>query len=374
MPKIEILWITENYFPNKGGMAQSCDRIVYNLRQAGIKVHVLYFSSKSGHEKLKILQNGSEKIITLAYNIEHTLYMTNLFIERESTYKEVTHIVAFGGNMPLFYAPMLSKFLNKSLILCFRGNDFDIGIFSPKKRETLFYALQNAQAVACVSSDKCKMIRALLPHLAVYHTPNGLDKKNWRLLPSDIKKAEEFKNKIDPTQRIIGLFGHLKIKKGLSFFLKALENAPYLAQIHLLLIGQIEDESIMKQLEKMGISYTILPFLERYELLSYYYACHILAIPSFYDGMPNVLLEGALLQKTFIASDVAGMYDVLKDNKNAFVFEVNQLKSARSAIDKFMQNSLSQIEKMGQNLYEKVIQEYTEAQEIQNYLTIFQNH
>lgn len=369
-----LLWLTENYTPDKGGMAQSCDRIIHNLRQNNVDVHVLHFSNKREAKGLQLLQNGSIMTINLQENIEHTLFMTHLFIQQQKAYKEITHIVAFGGNLPIFLSPILAQFLQKPLVICFRGNDFDTGVFSPKRREQLFYALQNTAAVACVSKDKCQMINALFPSLKTYYTPNGLDAKNWIALPSDKLKAKKIKENIDPNKKIIGVFGQLKIKKGLSFFLKALEKGVWHSSIHLLLIGDHIEHAVFEMLQKMQISYTTLPFLDRFELITYYWLCDIIAIPSFYDGMPNVLLEAALLKKAFIASNVAGMADVLENEKDAFLFEANNLQAAKQAISKFMHTSVQQLQEMGEYAYQKAKSQYTEEKEIQNYLTIFQNH
>lgn len=374
MQRINLLWLTENYPPDKGGMAQSCDRLVYNLRKNNISIHLVHFSNKRLAKSLKLVENGSEKVINLEESVEHTLYMTNLFIQQEKAYKNCTHIVTFGGNLPMFLAPILAQTWQKPLILCFRGNDFDTGLFSPKRREQLFYALQNAAAVACVSSDKKVIINKLFPNLPAYYTPNGLDAKNWLALPSDKLKAQTIRQTIAQEKIIIGLFGQLKIKKGLSFFLNALEKGVWQDKIHLILIGDIAEATIFEKLEKIGITYTHLPFLDRYELIAYYLACHIMAIPSFYDGMPNVLLEAALLKKPFIAANVAGMYDVLEADKDAFLFEANNSNSLLLALEKLMHIPKERLEKMGEYAYNKVLNQYTEVKEIQTYLSIFHNH
>ena len=69
------------------------------------------------------------------------------------------------------------------------------------------------------------------------------------------------------------------------------------------------------------LEHTALPFLDRYELLPWYAACDFIAIPSFYDGLPNVLVEAAALGVPLIASRVDGMADVLTDGETAFLFD-----------------------------------------------------
>ena len=55
---IHVLWLTENYFPSKGGMAQSSDRIVNSLRNELVEVDVLHFSSKRQFFKAPLFQSS----------------------------------------------------------------------------------------------------------------------------------------------------------------------------------------------------------------------------------------------------------------------------------------------------------------------------
>ena len=44
-------------------------------------------------------------------------------------------------------------------------------------------------------------------------------------------------------------------------------------------------------------------------------------LPSFYDGLPNVLVEAAALGVPLLASRAGGMADVLEDGRTALLFE-----------------------------------------------------
>ena len=111
----------------------------------------------------------------------------------------------------------------------------------------------------------------------------------------------------------LGLFGQLKAKKGGVLLLEALARSGTAERFHLLLAGWLEPDMDAWLREHDGaISYTLLPFLDRYELLPWYAACDWIAIPSFYDGLPNVLMEAAALGIPLIASRAGGMADVLE--------------------------------------------------------------
>ena len=118
------------------------------------------------------------------------------------------------------------------------------------------------------------------------------------------------------------MFGQLKAKKGGLFLLEAMRRSGLARAFHLLLAGWIEPE-MEAWLSEHGddLSVTELPFQDRYELLPWYAACDWLAIPSFYDGMPNVLVEAAALGVPLLAARTGGMADVLTDGRTGLLFE-----------------------------------------------------
>ncbi|MDD3147641.1 MAG: glycogen synthase, partial [Candidatus Riflebacteria bacterium] len=60
---MHLLWLTENYPPRRGGMAQACDRIVHNLRRAGLSVDVAFFSCAASELRQTERQNGREIVV-----------------------------------------------------------------------------------------------------------------------------------------------------------------------------------------------------------------------------------------------------------------------------------------------------------------------
>jgi glycosyltransferase involved in cell wall biosynthesis len=110
--------------------------------------------------------------------------------------------------------------------------------------------------------------------------------------------------------------------KGGVFLLDALLRSGVADAFHLLLAGWMApDMEAWLAAHEGELRYTALPFLDRYELLPWYAACDWLAIPSFYDGLPNVLTEAAALGVPMVAARAGGMVDVLDDGRTAFLFD-----------------------------------------------------
>lgn len=369
--KPEILWLTENYYPNRGGMAQSCDRIVYNLRQSGVVVHLVHFTHRRKAFRPQSLVNGTYTAASFENDEAHTLNLLWNHLQEFATQHTLTQIVAFGGHLPVLAAPVFARWLNIPLVTLIRGNDFDASVFSHKKRETLFFALKNSACICAVSQNKKLNIKNLFPEKRVEYVPNGIDTAQWKALESDNQKAASWrKQHVAPGNRLIGLFGHLKEKKGVHFFLDALQSSSALRQkIHLLVVGEISTET-RQTLAQSGVQHTILPFLDMYELLAFYPACDALAIPSFYDGMPNVLLEGGALGIPFIASATDGMKDLLSP-ETAFLFQPGNTKQCASAIYNFTQASNQELKQMGEKCAALIAQSYTHTAEAKRYAQIF---
>ena len=233
----------------------------------------------------------------------------------------MTHLVAFGGSRPIMAAPVFAAWLGVPLITLIRGNDFDAAVFSTRRRPVLDQAFARSQLVCAVSRDKVDKIAALHPGVPVRWIPNGIDRSNWELAPSDRARAQTWRAEtVGEGRRVLGLFGQLKAKKGGVFLLDALLRSGVADAFHLLLAGWMEPE-LEAWLSEHELPFTALPFLDRFELLPWYAACDWIAIPSFYDGLPNVLVEAAALGVPMLAARAGGMVDVLEDGRTAFLFD-----------------------------------------------------
>src|SRR6185369_4714579 len=145
-----LLWLTENYPPDRGGMSVSCDRIVRGLRRAGVHVDVVH------------LDRGFP-------DAAHTINTTWNRIRASAA--ECTHVVAFGGYLPMLAAPAYAAWLDRPLVTLIRGNELDAG-------------LRRSAAVCTVTSEHAEKIAALYAPLYKGIAPrviaNGIDFDLWQ--------------------------------------------------------------------------------------------------------------------------------------------------------------------------------------------------
>lgn len=322
---LHALWVTETYPPSRGGMAESCDRIVRNLRRRGVTVDVLHFTPRRRGRPwaIEVQAGGRYLVCPIEDDPAHALNRAWSTLSADPATRGITHVVAFGGSRPVIAAPVYAAWLGVPLVTLIRGNDFDAAVFSARRRPILDDALTRSAVVCAVSQDKVEKIAALHPGVRVRRIPNGIDRADWAFAPSDERRAARWRgDTVARDVQTIGLFGQLKAKKGGVLLLEALARSGAADRFHVLLAGWLEPDMEQWLHDHDGeLAVTMLPFLDRYELLPWFAACDWIAIPSFYDGLPNVLMEAAALGIPMIASRAGGMADVLGDSETAVMFE-----------------------------------------------------
>ncbi len=329
---LRLAWLTENHPPAGGGMARSGDRIVGGLRGLGVEIDVYHFCPRLQRWEQRQQDRGRYYSCPVHGDPAHALNRVWSGMEAEG--RDYSHVLAFGGSLPLQAGPVFSAWLQRPLLTLIRGNDFDAAVFNPRRAPVLAQALQCSARVCCVSRDKLRKIGALFPGVETDWLPNGIDMGAWQARSFDLDRARQWREAFVVEGRLVlGLFGHLKAKKGLLFFLECLLRSGLRDRFYLLLVGDITPDAAgwLEQREE-ELSFTLLPFLDPYDLIPYYSACDYAVLPSFYDGMPNTMLEAMALGVPLIAAKTGGMADVLEDGRHGFLFPPGDVHACRRAI------------------------------------------
>ena len=91
-------------------------------------------------------------------------------------------------------------------------------------------------------------------------------------------------------------------------------------------------------------------------------------MPSYREGMSNVLLEAASMARPLIATNVTGCRDIVDDGANGFLCEVKSGKDLADKMVMMMNLSAEQRMEMGKKGREKMIKEFDKKIVIQKYL------
>ncbi|HEX7150036.1 MAG TPA: glycosyltransferase family 4 protein [Thermoanaerobaculia bacterium] len=361
-----VLLITENHPPDRGGMAESCDRIVRGLRREGVSVDVVHFDRKAVRPSYR----GNHLRWPLSSDAAHTINGLWNHMRQLLDLGRTTHVVAFGGTLPVMAAPAFAAWLRRPLVTLLRGNELDAGLFDPRRRPLLDDAIRRSALVGTVTTEQADKVRGLYD-ANVRVIANGIDFDLWRPTQSDRERAAAFRAEHVPTDRLVlGFFGHLKAKKGVPFFLDVLRRGGDAERFHVLMIGEADAELQAFLDEHPELSRTQLPSVDRYELLPYHLAADYVVLPSHYDGFPNVLIEAMALGRPLLASNVGGMRDVLIDGENAFLFPPGDEHECRRAIHRAAQAPATLREALGRRAEATAHEQCNARDEARHYLAV----
>jgi len=328
-----FLWVTDRYPPAKGGMAVSCARQVRGLRRRGLTVDVLAFGGTHLAEPAEEPRDGGVDIL-MPPEAEPAMASNHawLLIQARHARAPYSHVVGFGASMGGFHAVTYAAWLGARSTVLVRGNDLDRDWFWPQKGAFVREAFARAGAIGAVTMEKVERIRALYPGKRVEWTPNSVDAARWELLPADRKRRDEARALLGAGRRVIGLFGELKAKKRIPFWLEAVRDEGLLDRIGLLVVGTL-DAPTAAILDDPAIAprSVRIPFCPPEELAGLYAAADYVAIPSMFEGMPNVLLEAMACGVVPIVSDAGAMREVITDGETGFLFASEDRRAAGAA-------------------------------------------
>lgn len=98
------------------------------------------------------------------------------------------------------------------------------------------------------------------------------------------------------------------------------------------------------------------------------YNAHCVILPSYHEGMANVLLEGAASGRPVIASDIAGCRETFDDGISGFTCNAKSVESLVDAIEKFISLPYEQKQQMGVAGRKKVEQQFDRQIVVDTYL------
>lgn len=364
-----ILWITERYPPAKGGMAVSCERMTVGLRKRDILLDVVVFNAKDEENGVYQVERegGADFLLSRQPSTGLTAQVGWSLVQQRHAQKPYTMIVGFGTNLPGFVAVSYGAWLSLPSLILVRGNDFDRDWFNQRQGGWVREALSRASVIGAVSTEKVKRIKALFPEQDVRFLPNGVDLSAWRLLPADRERRDQIRQNLAVGgRRVVGIFGELKYKKRIPFWLGALRDQGLNDQVGLLVVGRLDEETeqILDDPVLAPLNHRI-SFCSRDKLPGLYGACDFVAIPSLFDGMPNVLLEAMAAGVIPIVSDAGAMGEVVQNGLTGFLFPAEDRVQAAAVTAKALAMSHDDLAAMAERARDRVDRHFSVEKEME---------
>jgi glycosyltransferase involved in cell wall biosynthesis len=328
---LKILFITDRFPPQIGGMGRSADRLTHALADSGHTVHVLHLAADINPGTVQSQPEGDlmvHRVGTLASQDVMLQIADNVICswhERVGFDIFHGHFVTPAGYLATVEA---GRFGVKSYVSV-RGNDVDRGMFDGTQLPLILWTFEHADAVGCVSRELLSKCKALSGREVIHCTPNSVDLKTFRPMPKDENLLRSIRYK---GETILGFVGELRFKKGTHFILDAFLAVHHHCPSKLLLVGgmQTDDRLSLKHFihqypelrhDIHAVDYTH----DHDQLAKWYNLIDIVLSPSLWDGMPNNVLEAMACERCVIASDVGGIRDLIKHGETGYLVDVHDL-------------------------------------------------
>ena len=107
-----------------------------------------------------------------------------------------------------------------------------------------------------------------------------------------------------------------------------------------------------------------MPFCAPSELAALYSACDYVAIPSGFDGMPNVLLEAMACGVVPIVSDAGALGEVIAEGDTGFVFRAGNRDAAGDATARALALDDTGLCAMSERVRRNVSEKFTVTREV----------
>jgi galacturonosyltransferase len=200
----------------------------------------------------------------------------------------------------------------------------------------------------------------------------GIKGQNTMLVPGsgvnlDVHCFEEYPDKDSPVKFLY--VGRIMKEKGIDELLYAAKKLKgNYNNVEFEIVGRYEDEyrPVIEEYEKQGIIHVV-----DYQKIihPYYKSAWVVLMPSYHEGMSNVILEAAATGRPVIASDIPGCREAFDDGVTGFGAKARDAQSLYEAMDKFMKLSYDEKVAMGQAARNKISLEFDRKKVVDAYIS-----
>ena len=189
------------------------------------------------------------------------------------------------------------------------------------------------------------------------------------LLPGSGVNLEKFVPLEYPTEREplrLVFIGRIMKDKGVYELAQVSRELP---NIKLTIVGDVYEGSEnpfleIENVECVGRQQDVIPFIKD---------AHAVILPSYHEGMANVLLEGSACARPVLASNVHGCYETFDEGVTGFGFKVKDTLSLKEAILKLADLTIEERKEMGKKAREKMEKEFDRSIVVEKYCEIIKN-
>jgi glycosyltransferase involved in cell wall biosynthesis len=361
-----ILFLTERYPPDPGGVAASAGRIARTLADLGAVVDVVAWTRSIEAGQVAAVEGNPSSYRMGRFRewdttMPHTLNLLDWLAGTQQYDAVWGHYLSLAGFLSVWFG----RLQGIPSIVSIRGNDLDRDVFPPGDFARLEWTLRHARRITAVTRELARKAEALSARADVGYLPNAVDHRIFAPRQVDPGSMRE-RLGIAPDEAVLGFSGELREKKGLRHLLNALQAVRQRRPACLLIIGDVRPSETPKLLQVLGPGrlaehrVIITGQLSSPEVVNeHLQLCDVYLQPSLWDGMPNALLEAMAAGCGCIASDAGGIPEIIDPGVNGIIVPRWQLHRLGEAVLEWLDADPQLRERMREAARDRMVAEFS---------------
>lgn len=179
---------------------------------------------------------------------------------------------------------------------------------------------------------------------ALFENSNLINKERTLLIKGSGVDVNEFPFSDElPGQLKVMLASRLLWDKGVGEFIEASRQLKIsYPEVTFVLVGDVDEQNPLSLTKEIIDSWVNEGFIEwwghKQNMPEVLKLAHIVALPSYREGLPKVLLEAASIGRALVATDAPGCREIVRDGVNGFLVQAKESKCLAEAIEKLILN------------------------------------
>lgn len=277
---------------------------------------------------------------------------------------------------------LVSKVMNKRLIIKVAQDelsDREITNISGIKfslRKTRHFLLKSSDNFIAISEEiEGSLLKRVSKKTNIIRIPNGVDTDYKFILSNDEVKTRLRSSLKLPKNDILVLFaGAINRRKGIYDLLESLKNIKVNNNFSLVICGPIlEDNGFYNMIKEINVSSQKAQVIYKGKVNNideYMKASDIFVLPSYSEGLPNVLLEAAACGLALVSSDIGGSRDIVIDSVNGKIVQTGKPDLLANVLSEIIDNKELR-NAYGQMARKLVVSKYSLGQVAESYIDLY---
>lgn len=216
---------------------------------------------------------------------------------------------------------LVAKILRIPVVAKVHGNDINVMTDDRWRRWQIVWVMKNAKAILAVSNAlKEKLISLGVDGGKIHVVYNGINFTSFFQKPVSEARSEL---NLDQNRQVVLFVGNLKKAKGclelVQAFAQVAHDFPNL-DLHFIGEGEMKHQIIGISRQKSLVERVFLHGSKPHQdICSWYNAATIISLPSYSEGVPNVLLEAMACGRPVVATEVGGIPEIITSSTGILV-------------------------------------------------------